>query len=61
MSTFVLTAGAVLRRQVRTQLLANNIKFVENKGFLESDFIITADERTVKILKQWVYEIGGSV
>lgn len=35
-----LTAGIVIRSRVRSVLLLNGFDFVENKGFLSSDFIV---------------------
>lgn len=57
MITNYIRVGALLRRHFKTQLLTNGIQFTENKGLLETDFVITADEATWRMLLRWVQEV----
>jgi len=54
MGKVTLTAGALLRREIRRALDKNGIAYIEDKGWLDSQFVITADNATIRRIRGWV-------
>jgi hypothetical protein len=57
----LITAGLLYRREVRRFLLSQDVKFTEDKGFLDSAFYVNCGEQTfnnlVEILQKWHREV----
>lgn len=57
-----ITAPLIYRRQVRRLLMANpKIKFTEDKGLLNSFFVIDAPQEDMHILGQILKEAGADI
>jgi hypothetical protein len=56
-----LIAGLLIRRAVRRQLLANDIKFTEDKGFIDSVFYLDCDDATFNSIKHWVNRVNQPI
>ncbi len=50
--TGMITVGALIRRHVRVQLDLLGVNYREHKGFLDSQFVVTASERQWQRIRQ---------
>lgn len=56
---FPIQAGVCIRRFVRRYLLINNIQFTEEKGFIDSLFMVSCDHETyIKIVEILNKQLG---
>jgi hypothetical protein len=54
-----MSAGALVRRHVRTGLLKAGLPYVENKGLLESDFIVTCSDAQWLVIVREIARYNG--
>jgi hypothetical protein len=56
------TVGALFRRQIRRELQRNGIAFTEDKGFLDSQFVVRTDSKAKYIaLKAWMDKMAAQM
>lgn len=55
-ATCTVTVGVLLRRPVRTMLMASGLEWQESKGFLESDFVIRGNADAVTSVMRKIQE-----
>lgn len=59
--SYPLTAGALIRRAVRRQLLAAGLRFTEERELLDSQFVVTGlTARQFLDLNTWVTQLKGN-
>lgn len=56
---YPITAGLLVRRRFRVFLDLHNIPYTEHKGFIESDFIVTANEKQVEAILRFERAYNG--
>lgn len=59
-ATATMTVGMLLRRPVRTMLMASGLEWQESKGLLESDFVVRGGVDAVTQIMNKIREIAES-
>jgi len=55
----VYTMGALIRGSFRRACMQLDLKYEEDKGFLDSGFVVEGDFERVKLLDEWLRKING--
>jgi len=58
---FTIEAGLLLRRAVRRGLIASGFSFTEDKGLLDSQFVVSASAADREKLAAWLRSVGSEV
>jgi len=56
--TATFLVGALCRRQMRRRLMQEGLQFQEDKGWLDSLFVVEGDVILLRNLQQWVQRIN---
>ena len=56
MAQIEFTAGCMIRQKIRRELLRNGFEFTEDKGFLNSFFIVKGSQEDIDAINKAIYE-----